>query len=178
MFFSLVPRSSTVSSIFTLALLSVCLVTVPSIAEAREQAVRETNANRGARPGELNVTLFNELVDDVTNKLMGSESFGRLLAEYGKPRIVIGLPGNRTQNEAMPLTSVTLRISEILIESNQVRWFEYGTNDYDLIISPVLSEAASLDGRREQYLLTLTVTLSDTAGEVFGRWSAQKAYVR
>jgi hypothetical protein len=159
-------------------LAAACLAAAPSFTTARAEPLREVNADRGARPGGLNVTLFNELVDDVTNKMLASDSFKRLLGEYGRPRIVIGLPGNRTQNENMPLTSITMRMSEILIESGQVRWFEFGTNEYDLIISPMLSETAAIDGKRQQYLLTLTITLSDVNGEVFGRWSAQKAYAR
>jgi hypothetical protein len=160
------------------AMCSAFLMSAPALMSAHADPLREVNAERGARPGGLNVTLFNELVDDVTNKMMASDSFKRLLTEYGRPRIVIGMPGNRTQNENMPLTSITMRMSEILIESGQVRWFEFGTNDYDLIISPMLSETAAIDGKRQQYLLTLTITLSDVNGEVFGRWSAQKAYAR
>lgn len=70
--------------------------------------------------------------------MLSSDSFLRITSSGERPRFVVGNVSNRTNNETIMVGDITRRISEVVIESGQVRWFEYGANEFDLIASPVL----------------------------------------
>lgn len=120
---------------------------------------------------------FIQLSEEVTRSMLSSDAFLRIVSSGERPRFVVGNVSNRTNNETIMVGDITRRISEVVIESGQVRWFEYGANEFDLIASPVLSGTMISNGRRREFTYTLTLTLSDVYGEVVGRWSATRAYV-
>lgn len=143
-----------------------------------EQRTREVSSDRNPNGASLGAGVFADMADEVTQKMLASQAFQRILAENDKPRIVVGNTGNRTNDETIAVGDIGRRISEVVIESGLVRWFEFGTNDFDLVVSPSLSGIVSGEGRRMQYRLTLTLTLSDAAGEVKGRWLVDRSYER
>lgn len=119
-----------------------------------------------------------QLSEEVTQRMLSSDAFLRIMEDYQRPRLVVDRVFNRTQDELLPVVDVQNRISEVVIEANLVRWFEYGTNDFDLVVRPVLTRSTVTNGRRSEYTYTLTLTLSDALGEVRGRWTATRAYVQ
>ncbi len=157
------------------AVMGADLAMTPASAQPRAREVSSGRASNGAG---VNTNLFAELADEVTQKMLASQSFQRVLAGGDTPRLVIGNVSNRTNDETILVGDIGRRISEVVIESGLVRWFEFGTNEFDLVASPMLSGVAITEGRRGEYRLTLTLTLSDAYGEVKGRWSADRTYVR
>jgi hypothetical protein len=157
---------------FALALATVFMVTSlapPAFAERRTREVDAASAP----------TVFAEMAAEVTQKMLASQAFQRILAESSEPpKLVVGDPRNRTNDETVSVGDIERRISEVVVESGVVRWFEYGINDFDLVVAPTLTGEISGEGKRMQYNLTLTLTLSDTYGEVKGRWLVDRAYQR
>lgn len=167
-------RRSIIAAI-AMVLLAGAVALAPSTASAQS---REVSSKRGSNTG-LNTNVFAELADEVTNEMLSSQSFQRILdSSNGKPKLVIGNISNRTDDESILVGDMARRISEVVIESGQVRWFEFGTDDYDLVVAPILTSISIGEGRRRELRLTLSLTLSDVNGEVMGRWSAEKTYVR
>jgi len=126
-----------------------------------------------------NPSVFAEMAAEVTQKMLASQAFQRILAEGGEPpKLVVGSPMNRTNDETVSVGDISRRISEVVVESGVVRWFEYGSNDFDLVVAPMLTGFVQGTGKRMQYNLTLTLTLSDAYGEVKGRWVVDRTYQR
>lgn len=139
---------------------------------------RETASGRNPSGAAASVNIFADMAFEVTEAMLASRAFERILANIDRPRIVVGNVVNRTSDELLPTGDIARRISEVLVESGLVRWFEAGADRFDLIASPLLSETLLQDGRRREYRMTLTLTLSDVHGEVHGRWSADRTYTR
>lgn len=164
--------------LFALALATaLCLFAATPVAWA-DRAAREVGSARSGSGAGLGAGVFADMADEVTQKMLASQAFQRILAEGEAPRLVVGNPANRTNDETIAVGDIGRRISEVVIESGLVRWFEFGTNDFDLVVSPLLSGVVSGEGKRMEYRLTLTLTLSDAYGEVKGRWLADRTYER
>lgn len=143
---------------------------------AADSRAREVSSNRG--DAGLTTNIFAELSDEVTQKMLQSDSFKRILEEQPRPRLVVGKVQNRTDDETIDTVYIGRKVSEVVIESGLVRWFEFGANDFDLVASPSITGIYIGEGRRRELRITLTLTLSDVFGEVKGRWSAEKTYVK
>lgn len=161
-----------------LALTAIAWVAAATPAAWADQRTREVSSARNPSGAGLGANVFADMADEVTQKMLASQAFQRILAEGERPRLVVGNTGNRTNDETIAVGDIGRRISEVVIESGLVRWFEFGTNDFDLVVSPLLSGVVSGEGRRMQYRLTLTLTLSDAYGEVKGRWLVDRTYER
>lgn len=143
-----------------------------------QSRAREVSSDRNPSGAGLGSRVFADMSDEVVQKMLASQAFQRILAEGERPRLVVGNTPNRTNDETIAVGDIGRRISEVVIESGLVRWFEFGTNDFDLVVSPLLSGVVSGEGKRMEYRLTLSLTLSDAQGEVVGRWLADRTYER
>jgi hypothetical protein len=146
------------------------------IGSASAREVR-AGASTGVEGQMIGANQFIQLAEEVTRKMMASDNFLAIISQGEKPRLVVGNVGNRTMDETIFVGDIARKISEIIIESGLVRWFEYGAISFDLIVNPVLTGTRIANRRKVETVFTLTLSLSDVNGEVKGRWSADRAYV-
>ena len=126
--------------------------------------------SRAHLEADLNMGDYLKLAETVTNKMMSS----RLVQGWGtkKPRLIVGILANNTDNESIRMTDLHDRIQEIIFNSGLVRVVDKSATSFDYIIKSELTSTRQY-GKDSQELafFTLQLKMFNIKGELMGQWS-------
>ncbi len=119
---------------------------------------------------ELHMGDYLALSETVTNKMLGS----RLAESWGdtRPKLIVGLLSNNTDNESIRMTDLHDRISETILGSGLVRLVDQSATSFDYIIRSELTSSRQYGERNQELVFfTLQLKMFKLDGELVGQWS-------
>ncbi len=119
---------------------------------------------------ELHMGDYLTLAETVTNKMLASQ----LVQKWGKskPRLIVGILVNNTDNESIRMRDLQDRIQELIFNSGLVRVVDKSATNFDYIIKSELTSTRQY-GKDNQELVffTLQLKMFKLDGELVGQWS-------
>lgn len=126
---------------------------------------------------ELNMSDYIALAENVTNKMLGS----KFVQSWGKrkPKLIVGILVNNTDNENIRMKDIQDRIQEVIFNSGLVRVVDKSATDFDYVIKSELTSTRQY-GKDEQELAhyTLQLKMFTLMGELKGQWSDDLALAK
>lgn len=110
------------------------------------------------------------LAENVTNKMLSS----KIVQKWGnkRPRLIVGILVNNTDNENIRMTDLNDRIQEVILNSGLVRVVDKSATSFDYVIKSELTSTRQY-GKDNQELVfyTLQLKMFKVDGELMGQWS-------
>lgn len=110
------------------------------------------------------------LAENVTNKMLSS----RAVTSWGnkRPRLIVGILVNNTDNENIRMTDLHDRIQEVILNSGVARVVDKSATSFDYVIKSELTSTRQY-GKNNQELVfyTLQLKMFKLNGELIGQWS-------
>jgi penicillin-binding protein activator len=126
--------------------------------------------DRSHLQAELHSGDYLTLAENVTNKMLSS----RLVQGWGskRPRLIVGILVNNTDNENIRMVDLQDRIQEVIFNSGLVRVVDKSATSFDYIIKSELTSSRQYgSGNQEQVFYTLQLKMFKLDGELMGQWS-------
>lgn len=117
------------------------------------------------------------LAETVTNKMMSS----KFVQSWGtkKPRLIVGILVNNTDDESIRMTDVHDRIQETILNSGLVRVVDKSATSFDYVIKSELTSTRQYgQGGKELVYYTLQLKMFTIMGELKGQWSDDLAMAK
>ncbi len=126
--------------------------------------------NRQHLQTELHMGDYIALSETVTNKMLAS----RLVQGWGekRPKLIVGVLRNNTDNETIRMADLHDRISETILGSGLVRLVDTSATEFDYVIRSELTSSRQYGERKQELVFfTLQLKMFTLAGELVGQWS-------
>jgi len=143
-----------------------------------ESSIKTVDARDGGHlDTELTMGDYLRLAENVTNKMLAS----KLVQSWGKkkPKLIVGILVNNTDNESIRMADLHDRIQETILNSGLVRVVDKSATSFDYVIKSELTSTRQYgkDGR-ELVHFTLQLKMFTLMGELKGQWSDDMAMAR
>lgn len=126
---------------------------------------------------ELTMRDYVALAETVTNKMLSSQ----LVQSWGnkKPRLIVGILVNNTDNESIRMADLHDRIQETILNSGLVRVVDKSATSFDYVIKSELTSTRQYgENNKELVYFTLQLKMFTLMGELMGQWSDDIAMAR
>lgn len=141
----------------------------PSQGQQGDVAIADPKS-RAHLQAELHMGDYLALAETVTNKMLSSPA----VQKWGekKPRLIVGILVNNTDNESIRMTDLHDRIQEVIFNSGLVRVVDKSATEFDYVIKSELTSSRQY-GKEKQELVffTLQLKMFKLNGELVGQWS-------
>ncbi len=120
----------------------------------------------------LTMADYSALAEKVTDKMFRSRLVQSWSKRKKKPRLVLGKLRNNTDDENIRMQDIYDRITEIILNSGQVRLLDQSATRFDYVVRSELSSTRQY-GENDQELAyyKLEFKLYKLDGEMLGQWS-------
>jgi len=126
--------------------------------------------SRAHLQAELHMGDYLALTETVTNKMLASpaaQSWGN-----NKPRLIVGILVNNTDNKSIRMTDLHDRIQEVIFNTGLVRVVDKSATEFDYVIKSELTSSRQYGkDNRELVFFTLQLKMFKLNGELVGQWS-------
>ena len=119
-------------------------------------------------------SIYNELADEVSAKMLQSSAFTGATSGGKKARIVVGDVVNNSDDERIRVSDIFNEVRNQIVASGSARLFAPGELNVDFVISPELTSQWRTDKRSRLHCLTLQLTLTTVSGEYVAAHSAER----
>ena len=126
--------------------------------------------DRSHLQAELHSGDYLTLAENVTDKMLSS----RLVQSWGnkRPRLIVGILVNNTDNENIRMADLHDRIQEVILNSGLVRVVDKSATSFDYVIKSELTSSRQYGkSNQEQVFYTLQLKMFKLDGELMGQWS-------
>lgn len=117
------------------------------------------------------------LAENVTNEMLASS----FVQSWGskKPRLIVGVLVNNTDDESIRMKDVHDRIQETILNSGLVRVVDKSATSFDYVIKSELTSTRQYgDSGKELVYYTLQLKMFTIMGELKGQWSDDLAMAK
>lgn len=159
-----------------LALLSVTFAMASNVAVASDVELVDPK-NREHLQTELHMGDYVALSETVTNKMLSS----KLVEGWGdsRPKLIVGVLYNNTDNENIRMSDLHDRISETILNSGVARLVDESATSFDYIIKSELTSSRQYGEKNEEMVFfTLQLKMFKLDGELVGQWSDDVSMVK
>jgi hypothetical protein len=133
--------------------------------------------NRQHLQTELHMGDYIALSETVTNKMLSS----RLVQGFGdkRPKLIVGVLRNNTDNESIRMADLHDRISETILGSGIVRLVDTSATEFDYVIRSELTSTRQYGEKNQELVFfTLQLKMFTLMGELVGQWSDDVAMAK
>lgn len=126
---------------------------------------------------ELHMGDYLALSETVTNKMLSS----KLVEGWGgsRPKLIIGVLSNNTDNENIRMSDLHDRISETILGSGLVRLVDESATSFDYVIKSELTSSRQYGEKNQELVFfTLQLKMFKLDGELVGQWSDDVAMAK
>ena len=119
---------------------------------------------------ELHMGDYIALSETVTNKMLASS----LVERWGesRPKLIVGVLNNNTDNENIRMADMHDRISETILNSGIARLVDGSATSFDYVIRSELTSTRQYGERNQELVFfTLQLKMFKLDGELVGQWS-------
>lgn len=119
---------------------------------------------------ELHMGDYLALSETVTNKMLSS----KLVIDWEdtRPKLIVGVLHNNTDNENIRMSDLYDRISETILGSGLVRLVDESATSFDYVIRSELTSTRQYGEKRQEIVFfTLQLKMFKLDGELVGQWS-------
>lgn len=119
---------------------------------------------------ELHMGDYLALSETVTNKMLSS----KLVIGWGdsRPKLIVGVLRNNTDNENIRMTDLHDRISETILGSGLIRLVDESATSFDYVIKSELTSTRQYGEKNQEIVFfTLQLKMFMLDGELVGQWS-------
>ena len=96
-----------------------------------------------------------------------------------RPRLIVGILRNNTDNESIRMSDLHDRISEIILGSGLVRLVDRTADEFEYIIRSELTSTRQYGEKRQELVFfTLQLKMFTLSGELVGQWSDDVAMAK
>lgn len=148
----------------------------PGVSGPREIEAHQTTGAAGGATG-IGINQFVQMSEQLANDFVASDAFLELASASEKPRVVLGVIENYTDNENIFVGDMRQKMRQVLVNTGIVRVFDEGINDFDYIISPVLNSSTLRASGVIERTYTLGMTVTTAEGEYIGEYSVDRVFV-
>jgi hypothetical protein len=162
--------------IFSLPLLAVVFVLVANVLCAAEIDLVDPKT-RDHLQTELHMGDYLALSETVTNKMLASG----LVQGWGgtRPKLIVGVLVNNTDNESIRMTDLHDRIAEVILGSGLVRLMDVSATAFDYVIKSELTSTRQYGEKNQEIVFfTLQLKMFTLEGELVGQWSDDVAMAK
>jgi len=142
---------------------------IPIIGEQSNVAMVDPNS-RAHLQADLTMGDYVALAENVTNKMLAS----KFVQSWGskKPRLIVGILVNNTDDESIRMTDLHDRIQETIFNSGLVRVVDKSATSFDYVIKSELTSTRQYGKNGEELVyFTLQLKMFTLMGELKGQWS-------
>ena len=159
-----------ISSIVVLSVAIIGCQTTPTMTGQQSDVAVVDPKSRAHLQAELHMGDYLALSEKVTNKMLSS----RAARKWGKkrPRLIVGILVNNTDNESIRMRDLHDRIQEIIFNSGLVRIVDKSATKFDYVIKSELTSSRQYGkDKQELVFFTLQLKMFTLMGELVGQWS-------
>jgi len=153
----------------TTGIITIVLAILTSVSYAGDVELIDPKS-RAHLQTELHMGDYLALSETVTNKMLSS----KLVEGWGdsRPKLIVGVLNNNTDNENIRMSDLHDRISETILGSGIVRLVDESATSFDYVIRSELTSSRQYgEKNQEMVFFTLQLKMFMLDGELVGQWS-------
>ncbi len=160
----------------TKKILLAIILTVPSYGALAEIDLVDPK-NRQHLQTELHMGDYIALSETVTNKMLSSPLVEGWAGK--RPKLIVGVLRNNTDNENIRMSDLHDRISETILNSGQVRLVDASATEFEYVIRSELTSTRQYGEKKQELVFfTLQLKMFTLMGELVGQWSDDVAMAK
>ncbi len=118
-----------------------------------------------------------DMANEVSDQLLASQRIQAIAQRSEAAKIVLGIPNNNSARWDVQVQDIFDTVRNRLVSEGRMRVFSTGATDVEFILTSEFTSTRTA-GRRNENVLTYTLTLTTIEGEFIGAYSSHRAFVQ
>jgi|CXWL01.1.fsa_nt_gi hypothetical protein len=118
-----------------------------------------------------------DMANEVAAQLLQSQRIQEITARAEAAKLVLGIPQNNSARWDVQAEDIFDTVRNRLVSEGRMRVFSTGATDVEYIVTSEFTSTRTV-GRRNENVLTFTLTLTTIEGEFIGSYSSHRAFVQ
>ncbi len=118
-----------------------------------------------------------DMANEVADQLLQSQRIQEIATRAEAAKVVLGVPLNNSARWDVRVADIFDTVRNRLVSEGRMRVFSTGATDVEYILTSEFTTTRTA-GRRNENVITYTLTLTTIEGEFIGAYSSHRAFVQ